>query len=117
MGAQADNGPTHFPCRAGPKHVDRIWRPSLARGSGRAGPGTILTGPCHAWAGPKRVRLWVKRAARTVWTSILGTTTGFRQREKLTLGTRAGLCQREKVHLALQGENKVEMFARALEVW
>jgi hypothetical protein len=53
MGARADNGSVHFPCHAGPKHVGRIWRPSPARGSGRAGPGTILTEPCRAWAGQK----------------------------------------------------------------
>jgi hypothetical protein len=55
-GARADNGPTYFPCRAGSKHVGRIWRPSPAHGSGRAGRGTIVTGPCRAWAGPKTCR-------------------------------------------------------------
>jgi hypothetical protein len=56
MGARAANGLVHFPCRAGPKHVGRIWSPSPARGSGRAGPGMILNGSCRAWAGPKTCR-------------------------------------------------------------
>ena len=55
-GARAVNGPAYFPCRAGPKHVGRLWRPNPARGSGRAGPGTIGIGPCRAWAGPKTCR-------------------------------------------------------------
>jgi hypothetical protein len=55
-GARAVNGPAYFPCRAGPKHVGRLWRPNPARGSGRAGPGTTGIGPCRAWAEPKTCR-------------------------------------------------------------